>query len=149
MRKVSQRHRLAHAPRSLNYQLIDDEGLTRHHGFIAGTHKGPNRQLDQFIGAVAEYQMLRIDPQLMRQSRFQIKTVPIRIKMKLIEFVLNGADRFGRWTQWVFIGSKLDGVGDAVFPLDLLDGLAWQVGHQSADIFRDVFDRVHMPVGYE
>ena len=57
---------MVNAARSLNHELIDHEGLARHDSFVARTHKGPNRQFDQFVGAVAEDQLLAFNSQLMR-----------------------------------------------------------------------------------
>jgi membrane protein implicated in regulation of membrane protease activity len=62
VREIPERRDSADAPRSLHNQSINHEGLVGHYRFMARTHERSNRQLDQLVGPVAEYQLIRLDP---------------------------------------------------------------------------------------
>ena len=70
MGEVLERHLLALAAHRLHDQLINHEGLLGHHRLIARAQKGPHRQFDNLVGAVAKDQLLRRNSELFRQPIF-------------------------------------------------------------------------------
>ena len=129
MDKITKRNCPAYTSHRLHDQLIDHKRLLRHHRFIARAHERSHCQFDDLVGAVAKDQLFRHDSQFLRHSGLQIKAIAIRIKMKLVEPLLNSTDSLRRRSKRIFIRRELDGIRDAVLAFDLFDGLSRRVGH--------------------
>jgi hypothetical protein len=62
----------------------------------------------------------------------------VRVAVQIAQSFLGRCHCLWRWSPGVFVGGQFDGVADAVFPFQFLQGFAWGIGDDVGYVFWDV-----------
>ena len=106
-----QGHRAEDTTDGLGYEAVHQKGVGGAQDFAAGGHQGPDQQVQDLVGAVAENELLGGDPQIGGQVLFQVIGVAVGVTVQACEIGLNGGQGLRGGPQGVFVGGQLDGVG--------------------------------------
>src|ERR1700738_3002348 len=99
---------------------------------IVAVEKSVAEKFDDFVGTVAEDDVVRRDLQLRSQSLTEIETAAVRIKLRPLQSIAHGSESFWCWPERIFIRSELDDVAwvDLELARGFFDRLCWSVrGH--------------------
>ena len=92
-------------------------------------HQGPDQQVQDFIGTVAQDQLRRRDAVVPGQVFLEIIGVAVGVAVQAPEAVPDGGQGQGRRPQGIFIGCQLDGIGESQFSFQFFQrfaGLIWR-----------------------
>ena len=114
---------------------IHREAELRNHHLDPRSHHGMPYELEKFIGAVAQDEVLGPDPHRFGESPLEHGGGTIGVKVQLPQHRLHGHQGFGRGAEGVFVGGQLDDAGgiQTMFAGDFLDGPTGHIHRQGGE----------------
>ncbi len=114
---------------------VNHEGVIGHDRFVAGRQEGSRQQTENFIGTVAENDVVRRDLPPIGQRFTQAERPAIRVPVQRGSSLVQHGQRLGRRAQRIFVRGQLDDPGEAHLTLQFFDRLARHVRAQGGDIW--------------
>ena len=107
-------------------QLVHDKCRTAHHRLVAGIEKNVAEQFEDFVGTVADNELIGAEPVTARELLAQREAAAVRIKLALLERALRRRHRTRRRAEGIFVGRELDDARrvEPKLARDLFDRLA-------------------------
>ena len=117
----------------LHGDRIDREGVLRIDRFALRRQERLGDQHEHVVRAVAERDAVGAAAVLARERLLQLETAAVRIQADLPRRLRDRVERPRPRPERILVGRELDAVADAVLALQLLEGLAGNVGRERAD----------------
>jgi len=107
--------------------------MLRGDDIVTGIEKTVPDQFDDFIGTIADHDIVPVHPELFRDRRAQLVTAAVGIDVDPLGRDLHRLDRLRRRTEWILIRGELDDVGGIEPQLAgrLLDWFPRIINHQT------------------
>ena len=114
---LAQRHRTEKSAHGLGQEAVHQKGVGGAQHLAPRRHQGPDQQVQDFIGTVAQDQLLGRQTVVPGQVFLEIIGVAVGVAVQAPEAVPDGGQGQGRRPQGIFIGCQFDGIGDSQFSL--------------------------------
>ncbi len=149
--QVAERHLDAFRLEHLRHDRVDDKCPVADDDLVARPDKGVVEELDDFVGAAAEDEVVHPDAELFRQRPAQVKPAAVGIEVRRFQRLPHGGDGFRRGAERVLVGRQFDDAArvESVFAGDFLDGPARFVDRHVANEMAGDGVVVHQPLALE
>ena len=131
---VAQRHRAEKPAHGLSEEAVHQKGVGGAQHLAPRRHQGPDQEVQDFIGTVAQDQLRRQDAVVPGQVFLEVIGVAVGVAVQAPEAVPDGGQGQGRRPQGIFIGGQLDGIGESQFSFQFFQRFAGLIGREFGEM---------------
>ena len=129
-----QRHRAENPAHGLGQEAVHQKGVGGAQHLAPRRHQGPDQQVQDFVGTVAQDQLRRRQAEMAGQVFLEVIGVAVGVAVQAPEGVPDGGQGQGRRPQGIFIGCQLDGIGESQFSFQFFQRFAGLVGRELGEV---------------